>query len=108
MVEVTLPGCGHTLSVPCPQAEAARAGRISCTQPVRITMPVCGHIVEVPCGQRAAVLADPTRCPAVCGTVLEGCEHACSAVCGSCVRRALHGAYPQLVKGAVRGSGHVV
>ncbi len=101
-MEVPLPGCGHTATVPCCEAAKARAGGQLCQQKVQLQMPACGHTVAVECSRRAELLADPTACPAKpCGTAL-GCGHPCGGKCGDCVRRVLTAGYTELVEGGSR------
>lgn len=106
LVEVTLPACGHTLDVPCCEAEGVRTGGRPCSQVVAVEMPACGHSVRVPCGERAALLADPTRCTAACGARL-ACLHECGGTCGGCMRSVLGAKFDELMAQGrcVRGCG---
>lgn len=97
-VEVDLAGCGHTLTVPCCEAEGVRAGAVPCRAPVTVQLPVCGHSVTVACGARQAALRDPTACTHKCGQLL-GCEHTCGAECGKCVRAVLVDNAEELMEG---------
>ncbi|KXZ53505.1 hypothetical protein GPECTOR_7g955 [Gonium pectorale] len=98
-VEVHLPACGHSVTVPCCEAEEVRSGRRPCSVPVAARMPACGHVLQVPCGERAAREADPLGCTATCGALLAGCGHRCGGKCGGCIRRVLHGATQELITG---------
>lgn len=87
-----MPGCGHTLKVPCHKAAAALADPASCTEVVEVAMPLCGHTVKVACGRRLRVLQDPATCTASCSGRHAGCEHGCTRTCGACIAGSMTGA----------------
>jgi hypothetical protein len=89
---VQMPGCGHTLKVPCHKAVAVLADPASCTEVVEVAMPLCGHTVKVACGRRQRVLQDPAACTAPCSGRHAGCEHGCTRTCGACIAGSMAGA----------------
>lgn len=88
---ITMPGCGHTLTVPCNERSAFSNGSRGCSQPVRLPLPVCGHELLLPCSKAAAAALDPTSCSGSCGGLQPGCEHIRSSRCGECLALRLAG-----------------
>ncbi|GAX83659.1 hypothetical protein CEUSTIGMA_g11084.t1 [Chlamydomonas eustigma] len=91
MVEVSVPGCGHIIKVPCHSQEDYRPGGSgSCTHVVTIDMLLCGHQIQGPCGKRSLLASDPSACKAPCTRPPAApCGHPCMKDCGSCMKGVL-------------------